>query len=356
MRLAPFFLALWLGCSAVSGSAQEAPPTWAVLADDAEQLAEAGELDSATVLLERASSLAEGHAPDTARVHLALLAGSVAAEAGHAQAALEHFERALSLEPSARPSSTTPRVTAAFALALALHTSTPPVPLAAPIDAPREADAPALDPLSDTMEPETSEALTEVSRPPVGALRSSVGVAGDFSWIAGGLPADGARPPGFGEGSPWTSCDARGEQCTVRVDRPGFGTTLAVLVGVFLEPVDRLALGVSIHAQPGAGTGFMAGWLLEVAARGRPLDPHAFPLDLELVIALGLGQIQVRPPQAETSAGPFVASGPGSTAAGAALVARVETGVELVLDLLGRLAFPTVLGSLETSLSLRVAP
>lgn len=335
---------------AMPAAAQEAAPTWAVLTEESERALAEGDAVTARTLAERARALAdESAAPPLARVRIELLVGSLAAEAGDAEEAVAAFDRALALDAQARPARTTPRTEAAFALALAMR---------APADAPEPA-TPIVGPTITEPEPE-HDVLEEPVEPeqPSSALglTLSVGVSGGFSFIGPGLPADGPRPPGLAENGPWMSCDPRGEQCTVRVNGSGFGSTLSVVIGAALTPIPRLMLGLTVHAQPGAGQGFLAGWLIDATVRGQPIEPHDFPLDLELVAAIGLGQLQVRPPQEETTQGPFVQSGPGTAAGGAAAVVRIERGVELALDVLARFAFPTFVPGLETTLVLRVQP
>lgn len=362
--------ALAMGGSPLHARAQDAP-AWAVLTDEAELMSSSGDFASSAVILRRASALAEADAaPAAARGHIDLALGAALAEQGMTDDALAAFARAL--DASVRPSGARPRTQATFALALALRadasTTTPEAvtpAVADPADA-DPADAATADAAeADTADAEAADADTAdidadlpIEETPRDALELTVsmGISGGFSWIEPGLPADTARPEGFGDTSPWMNCDARGEACTVRVSGAGFGSTVSVVASVLLSPIDGLALGLALHAQPNSGSGFLAGWLLDATVRGRPIEPHTFPLDLELVGAVGLGQLQVRPAQDETELGPFVQSGPGSVTGGAALVVKVERGVEIVLDVLGRFAFPTFVPTLETDLVLRIAP
>jgi hypothetical protein len=336
-----------------------APPVWAVLADQGEALRASGDLDGASVLIDRARTLADTDAPLPARVHLALLAGAVSADRGEVTTSLDAFGGALALDPSARLPETleTPRATAAFALALAMNGQEAPEPasVVAPVIAPTVEIVPAAIATEAVVAPPPEEAIA-VEEPvdEVGSFMLGASIVGGFAWVSGGLPADSARPAGLDDSSPWTDCDARGDGCNVRVRSPGFGSTLAIRMTAHVQPVRGLWIGAGVRAQPSSGNGFLAGWLFDLELRGRPIDVGTFPLNFELILGAGLGQIQVRPPQDELAQGPYVQSGPGWVSAGAAVVVRVERGVELVGELLPRFSFPSFLFVLDASLSLRL--
>lgn len=365
-RLRFCVLALALASFAAPVDAQDAPttePVWAVLADQGEALRVAGDLDSAAVLLDRARALGEGDAPTAARVHIELALGAIDAQRGDTSPSLAAFARALALDPAARlpESLADPRATAAFALALALSgqpTIEPEAPvIEAAVEPSVEATVVETEPVVEQeAELPIEEPLEELepTREGLGTFALSAGIVGGFAWVSSGLPADTARPAGLGEDSPWTECDARGEQCSVRVRSAGFGSTLGIRIAAHVQPLPNLFIGLGVRSQPASGNGFLAGWLFDLELRGRPVDFGELPLSLELIVAGGLGQVQVRPPQDEIALGPFVQSGPGWVSAGAALAIRVEDGIEIVGELLPRFSFPSFLFVLDASLSLRV--
>jgi hypothetical protein len=262
-----------------------------------------------------------------------------------------YLDRALSLDPFARPPRWVPRASVAGTQPTAPPTRDLTFAESA-IDEPQNEESAIDEPIEGAIE--SAAGASDDHR--LGAFALSAGIAGGFAYVTEGMPADSARPPGFGATSPWIGCDDHGQRCDVRVEAPGFGTTFAVVVAALIEPVERVLVGVTLHAQPSAGSGFLAGWLLDATLRVRPLAADDPAIDLELVVRAGVGQLQPRPPQDETDDGPFVRSGPGNAAAGAALVIAIEPGVELLAELSARLAFPEVLFSIDPSLSLRIRP
>lgn len=186
---------------------------------------------------------------------------------------------------------------------------------------------------------------------PWGNFSLDVGLVAGFAWIGSGLAADRARPPELDDRSPWQGCDSRNEGCTVRVEQAGFGVGLALRVGAFIRPERWVRVGVAARVQPDSGEGTLAGWLFDIEGRFQPWQWDG--VALELILALGLGQVQHRPVQ-EDVVGPYVRSGLGWGSAGLALFVDIDPHVAVSFEVRPRVAFPDVLAVLDTSLGLRV--
>ena len=207
-------------------------------------------------------------------------------------------------------------------------------------------------PVEVASEPIMQEAPVEAAPThPWGNFSLDVGLVAGFAWIGSGLAADRARPPELDDRSPWQGCDARNEGCTVRVEQAGFGVGLALRVGAFIRPERWVRVGVAARVQPDSGEGTLAGWLFDIEGRFQPWQWDG--VALELILALGLGQVQHRPVQ-EDVVGPYVRSGLGWGSAGLALFVDLDPHVAISFEVRPRVAFPDVLAVLDTSLGLRV--
>tara|TARA_B100001750_G_C15260944_1_gene472639 strand:- start:27 stop:680 length:654 start_codon:yes stop_codon:yes gene_type:complete len=194
-----------------------------------------------------------------------------------------------------------------------------------------------------------AEDRADDSGAPTWALEAEV-VAG-IGWVSPGLPADRARPSGLDEQSPWTDCDERGEDCTVRVASAGFDQTLGLRLAAHFAIGPRVALGLGARVQPAAGRGVLAGWVLE--ASGRLVLYRRGPLGLDLDLRVGAGQIQFQPPQEEVD-GPFARSGLAWVALALGGSYAIDDGVELFLALTPRQSFPERVFVLDLGLGLRI--
>ncbi len=188
---------------------------------------------------------------------------------------------------------------------------------------------------------------------PWGPLFLEAGFVWGSAWIDAGMAADRARPSTLDERSPWTECDPRGEQCSVRVDQPGFGSTLAVRAALGVRPERWLGVALAVRAQPDAGQGALAGWLLELEGRARALDHEVVSIDV--VAALGAGNVQVQPAQDDVD-GPYVRSGPGFVSLALLTGVRVDPHVLIALDVRPRLAFPDLMFVLDVGLLVSLSP
>lgn len=201
---------------------------------------------------------------------------------------------------------------------------------------------------------EPSEEIEEVAAPsthPWGRFVLEAGLVWGGAWVDGGMAADRARPSGLDELSPWTGCDARGEQCRVRVEQPGMGSTLAVRMALGVRPEPWLGVMLATRVQPDAGQGALAGWLIEAEVHLRALDLDA--IDLDVIAALGAGRVQVQPAQDDVE-GPYVRSGPGFAAVGLRATADIDSQASVVLDVRPRLGFPDLMFVIDAALAFQL--
>lgn len=198
--------------------------------------------------------------------------------------------------------------------------------------------------------PAASDETDETDR--LGPLEVEVGVGISFAWIGTGLPADTSRPAFAPVDGPWTSCDARGDACSVRVASSGFANALTLRASAALHLDDTLAVLLALRMQPDSGAGFLSSLIVEAGLAARMIRGSALSFD-GLVLA-GLGQIQAQPRQADSDIAPYTTSGPASAALGGRLAIHVDAQVELRAQLLARATFPTFVWALEPSVTLAI--
>ncbi|MEM9193713.1 MAG: hypothetical protein AAGF12_31345 [Myxococcota bacterium] len=337
-----------------AGMAQSAGGAWRLLDQEADRALREGEYASAAAIYDRALGQArEEGAEESVRADI-LSKLSLARTCDERECPLDEVNAALRRAP------VPPEVSVPLPAAIMTSPGDPPsadtIPYAATLyfqprpsavaevaaDPPVEPPAPA--------DPVVEEPPVEVVESPPPRFWAEASVIAGFAYVGDGLPADSRRPPGFSDDSPWEDCDARGENCTVRVASPGLSELFAIRVAAGLRVVGPVSLGLSARVQPAAGRGTMAGWLPELVGR---IETAEDTVRFAGQLGVGFGQIQARPPQQETTEGPFVRSGLGWVSLSAIGTYRLEERVEFFLEFTPRMSFTDVLPVLDVGLGIR---
>jgi len=199
-----------------------------------------------------------------------------------------------------------------------------------------------------------------------------VGAEDDLDPLTGMAPAEG-----LGSLTPYTGCDydngffpdetgTRASGCEVRVETPGFLSSVALRFGIGYYVIPRLALSAQMRFQVatvdggggfggGGGAGTLANLMIGVRAQYLVTDPEATDgLFVAPFLGTAVGQIQLRPDQAG-QAEPFLRSGLNSAQLGSVVGFHITKNFGVVVVPEVHLLFPDFLFNFDLTLGVQAA-
>jgi hypothetical protein len=199
-----------------------------------------------------------------------------------------------------------------------------------------------------------------------------VGAEDDIDPVTGAAPIEGV-----GSLTPYTGCDedngffpdetgTRASGCEVRVETPGFLSSVALRFGVGYYVIPRLALSAQLRFQvatvdggggfgAGGGAGTLANLMIGLRAQYLVTDPEATDgLFVAPFVGTAVGQIQLRPDQAG-QAEPFLRSGLNSAQIGSVVGFHITKNFGVVVVPEVHLLFPDFLFNFDLTLGVQAA-